>query len=337
MRSARGLDGVLDFDLDELAKPIHDELAKRWAGDLDDLHVMCKHALIPVGKLFRPMLLLESALAVGGEIEHVLPAAIGSEYGHTASLIHDDIIDADDMRRGRPSVHRRFGPDNAIVAGDSLIFRLFLSLAECRHTQVSSDRIVTALEIVAMSGIDMCRGQHMESEITANSIRDLNCYLEMIELKSAALFRAACQCGAVLGGGSDILVQAMGDYGTQLGMAFQMIDDLFAFTGDTATTGKPAASDIRNRRLTLPILLAYQSGDDAEVRQLDRIFSGAVEEAGALAAVTAALERTGVLDASRRIAEQHARAAKDVLAVLPDTPSREHLSWFADHAVDRVS
>jgi geranylgeranyl pyrophosphate synthase len=337
MRNAHNFESVYDVDLDELAQPIHDELAKRWKGDLDDLHAMCRHALIPAGKLLRPMLLLESALAVGGEIEQVLPAAVGSEYGHTASLIHDDIIDADDMRRGRASVHRLFGTDNAIVAGDSLIFRLFLCLAECRRTNVPSDRIVAALDIVAMSGIDMCRGQHMESEITANSIRDLNCYLKMIELKSAALFRAACQCGAVLGGGPDTLVQAMGEYGTQLGMAFQMIDDLFAFTGDSATTGKPAASDIRNRRLTLPILLAYQSGDAAEVRELDRIFSGTVEEADALAAVTAALERTGVLDASRRVAEQYATAAKDVLAVLPDTPSRKRLNWFADRAVDRVS
>src|ERR1039457_2551623 len=204
MRSIRDFDSILD----ELAQPIHNELVKRWMGDLDNLHVICKHALVPAGKLFRPMLLLESALAVGGEIEHVLPAAVGSEYGHTASLIHDDIIDSDDMRRGRPSVHRKFGTENAIIAGDSLIFRLFLCLAECRHTQVSADRIVAALEIAAMSGIDMCRGQSMESEITANSIRDLNCYLEMIELKSAALFRAACQCGAVLGGGSDRSVQA---------------------------------------------------------------------------------------------------------------------------------
>ena len=150
MRSVRDIDSTLI----ELAQPIHDELANRWMGDVDLLHAMCKHALIPAGKLFRPMLLLDSALAVGGKIEHVLPAAVGSEYGHTASLIHDDIIDADDMRRGRASVHRKFGVESAIIAGDSLIFRLFLCLAECRHTNVSADRIVAALEIAAISGIE---------------------------------------------------------------------------------------------------------------------------------------------------------------------------------------
>jgi geranylgeranyl diphosphate synthase type I len=342
----------LDSILDTLAQPIHDELAKRWTGDLDSLQAVCKYALIPAGKLFRPMLLLESALAVGGEIEQVLPAAVGSEYGHTASLIHDDIIDNDDLRRERVTVFRKFGTDNAIVAGDALIFGLFLCLAECRKTGVPPDRIVAALEIAATSGIDMCRGQSLESEITANSLRDLNLYLEMIALKSAALFSAACQCGAVLGGGSDIAVQALGDYGKQLGLAFQIIDDLFAFTRDSATIGKPTTSDIRNRRLTLPILFAYQSSDPADIHELDRAFcdtdegsygahadagDGADADAAALAAVTATLERTGALDRSFRAAEKHAAAARDVLTVLPETPSRERLAWFADRAVGRVS
>jgi geranylgeranyl diphosphate synthase type I len=337
--------GIRDLDtvLDTLAQPIHNELAKRWTGDLDGLQAICRYALIPAGKLFRPMLLLESALAVGGEIEHVLPAAVGSEYGHTASLIHDDIIDKDDLRRERVTVHRKFGTDNAIVAGDALIFGLFLCLAECRNTGVPADRIVAALEIAATSGIDMCRGQSLESEITANSVRDLNRYLQMIALKSAALFSAACQCGAVLGGGSDMSVQAMGDYGKQLGLAFQIIDDLFTFTGDSATIGKPTTSDIRNRRLTLPILLAYESGAPADIRELDRAFLSTDEAlsdadaAAALAAVTATLERTGAIDRSFRIAEQHATAARDVLTVLPETPSRERLGWWADRAVGRVS
>lgn len=337
--------GVRDLDsiLETLAQPIHDELAKRWTGDLDGLQAICRYALIPAGKLFRPMLLLESALAVGGEIEHVLPAAIGSEYGHTASLIHDDIIDNDDLRRERVTVHRKFGTDNAIIAGDALIFGLFLCLAECRKTGVQADRIVAALEIAATSGLDMCRGQSLESEITANSVRDLNRYMQMITLKSAALFSAACQCGAVLAGGSDMSVQAMGDYGKQLGLAFQIIDDLFTFTGDSEIIGKPTTSDIRNRRLTLPILLAYESGDPMDIRQLDRAFLSTDEAfsdadaAAALAAVTATLERTGALDQSFRIAEQHAAAAREVLTVLPKTPSRERLGWLADRAVGRVS
>jgi geranylgeranyl diphosphate synthase type I len=335
MLGANDLDDVLNM----LGRPVRSELAQRWT-DIDRpdaLDSVCRYALIPPGKLFRPLLLLESALAVGGEIKDVLPAAVGSEYGHTASLIHDDIVDADDLRRGRASVHREFGLENAILAGDALIFRLFLCLAECRQTGVPADRIVTALEIAATSGIDMCRGQVLEQQITADSIRDLDRYLQMIELKSAAFFSSACQVGAVLGGGSDRSVRAVGDYGRQLGMAFQMIDDLFAFTGDSATIGKPTTSDLRNRRLTLPVLLAYDRGDAEAVSALDSAFSSEADEAGILPAVTAALERTGALDRARRMAERHAAAAKEVLATLPDTPSRERLSWFADQTITRVN
>lgn len=320
-----------------LEQPILDELARRWPADIDRLQAICRYALLPAGKLFRPRLLLESALAVGGMVEHVLPAAVGSEYGHTASLIHDDIIDSDEKRRGRASVHHKFGVENAIIAGDSLIFHLFLCLAECRRVGVSAERVVTALEIAASSGIDMCRGQSLESEITENSILDLDCYMTMIELKSGALFRSVCQCGAVLGGGSDESVATMGDYGKHLGIAFQIIDDLFPFTGDSETIGKPTISDVRNRRLTLPILLAYQNGGSAEARQLDRTFSGELDPGEALVAATGTLERTGMLQATRDIAQEHAVRAKEALAVLAPTPSRERLGWLADQAVERVS
>ncbi|MEV4303279.1 polyprenyl synthetase family protein [Nonomuraea sp. NPDC049624] len=312
------------------------ELGHRWSDGGDSLDAICRYALMPAGKLFRPMLMVESALAVGGTIAHVLPAAVGSEYGHTASLIHDDIIDCDELRRGRPSVFSRYGIEDAIVAGDALIFHLFLCLAECRRAGAPAERVVRALEIAATAGLDMCRGQHLESEITKNSIRDRDRYLRMVDLKSAALFRSACQCGVVLGGGLEASVRSMGGYGTGLGVAFQIIDDLFAFTDDGSVTGKHPASDVRNRRLTLPLILVYESADPVAVRLLDDAFSGELGDQEALAAATKAVERTGVLDICRKVALEHITSAKDELLLLPDTPSRDRLGQLADDAVERV-
>ncbi|MFD8495755.1 polyprenyl synthetase family protein [Amycolatopsis sp. NPDC059657] len=321
----------------ELVRPIQDELEDRWLEETDRLDAICRYALLPAGKLFRPALLVESALAVGGVLEQVLPAAIGTEYGHTASLVHDDIIDGDSMRRGRPSTYHKFGTDNAIVAADALIFHLFLCLAECRGRGVPAERVVTALEIASASGIALCKGQSLEAEITENSIRDVATYLRMIDGKTAALFRSSCQCGSVLGGGSDEQVEALGRYGTHLGLAFQIIDDLFAFTGDSETIGKQTTSDVRNRRLTLPILLAYQSGDAQDVRELDMVFEGGLVPEKALAMVSDVLVSTGALTAARKMAWEHATSAQDALATLPPSAHRERLHWFAAHAVERVS
>ncbi|WP_285743410.1 polyprenyl synthetase family protein [Lentzea sp. NBRC 105346] len=320
-----------------LDQKINDELASRWPAEADLLDGICRYALMPTGKLLRPVLLVESALAVGGRAEQVLPAAIGTEYGHTASLVHDDIIDNDELRRGRESVYHRFGVANAIVAGDALIFHLFRCLAECRNAGVPAARVVTALEVAAQAGIDLCRGQCLESEITENSLLDVDTYLRMIELKSAALFRSSCQCGAILGGGDAESVAKLGQYGRELGIAFQIVDDLFAFTGDSETTGKKPVSDVRNRRLTLPVLLAHEKGDDADRALLDEVFAGAVDAEEALPAVTEVLVRTGALDAARSVAWEHATCAQEALLELPESPSRDHLYSFATRAVDRVA
>ncbi|MET8763306.1 polyprenyl synthetase family protein [Lentzea sp. NPDC004782] len=307
----------------------------------DPLHSVLEHALNVPGKLTRPTLLIESALAVGGAAGDVLPAAVGTEFGHVASLIHDDIIDHDDERRGQPAVHARYGVDTAIVAGDALIFQLFRCLAECRKAGVADDRIVTALEILADCGKDLCRGQQLETEIGRRRLRSLHVYLEMIELKTAALFSGACRSGAVLAGGREEWVRALGTYGSGLGIAFQIWDDLLPYVGDPAATGKPAASDLRNRRLTLPILLAYRNGGLSAAEVLDAALDGEITDditlEAAVRAVEDVLRTTGAIDASADMARGYAATAKQVLEVLPPSASRDRLAGLADRAVDRVS
>jgi geranylgeranyl pyrophosphate synthase len=309
-------------------------IGARWPAGSDSLDVMCEYALATPGKLFRPVLLLESAKLVGGKISVVMPAAVGTECGHVASLIHDDIIDRDDMRRGQEAVHRRFGADGAIVAGDALIFDSFLGLAQCLGTGVPEARIVAALEAAASGGIEMCRGQALEAEICARRILDAGAYIRMITMKTAAFFRYACKGGAILAGAPPAWVATLGDYGEHLGIAFQIQDDLLPYLGDAAATGKPAASDIRNGRLTLPIIMAYSGGTADDSAVLDAALGGRLEH-DVLPAVTTILRRTGAIEDCSRLAREHADAARGALAVFPHSASRDLLAEFATRAVDR--
>lgn len=321
----------------ELLFAVARRLADDWSTQEDRLTDICRYALQPGGKLFRPLLLLESASAVDGDFTTVLPAAAGAEAGHVASLIHDDIIDGDEMRRGRPSVPSVFGRDDAIVAGDALIFYLFQGLFACGALGVPAERVLAAAGTVADAGLDLCRGQSMEADLCARFVCDVGAYLEMIRLKTSSMFRAACRSGAILGGGPPIWVDALGRYGDLLGSAFQIHDDLLAYTSDSAAMGKAATSDIANQRLTLPFLLARELGSTAFVDELDRQLRGDGDPVQRLTTMTAMVREIGAVDAAAEAARAHAARAADTLLVLPSSPSRDALTAVAHAAVDRAA
>ena len=323
-------------DPEYLVTLISDEIERRWSFAERSLDHACRHALLPTGKLFRPILMLESALAVGGDAKAVLPAAVGAECGHSASLVHDDIIDGDDLRRGQPAVHRVFGRDEAIVAGDALIFHLFAGLAECRGAGIESDRIAWALAAVAQAGIDMCRGQSLEAEVGLDPSCGADDYITIARLKTAAFFRGACECGAILGGGTPGWVAAIGRYGELLGIAFQIHDDLLGYTSDTSTMGKSAASDVRNRRFTLPVIYARAAASPADRRRIDNLYAADLDPASMLGEMKELLLRTGGLAAAEQEARINALAARQALDELPPSRSVAVLARFADSAIDRT-
>lgn len=314
---------------------VQSEVEQRWKETGELIEQVCRYALVPSGKMLRPVLLLEACMAVGGDPQQVLPAAIGTEYGHVASLIHDDIIDADDLRRGQTSVHRRYGLTNAILSGDALIFHLFLSLAECQGRQVPPTRIVEALRVVAASGVDLCRGQSLEGELCGDLSCDVPSYLKMVQLKTAAFFRGAAECGAVLGGGSPEQVDLLARYGDHLGIAFQISDDLLAYTSSSEKMGKAASSDIKNKRLTLPVIYTYQQGSQAVRSSLKRIFDSEHPSSEDFFEVARIVQETGALEQARALAGEHAQTAHRLLARLPASPSRERLAFYVELSINR--
>ncbi|OXM53982.1 dimethylallyltranstransferase [Amycolatopsis thailandensis] len=309
---------------------IRDAFVRRCRREGDRFDELIRHALAGPGKLVRPLALIASAEAVGGSVDSALPAAIAVEYLHVASLVHDDIIDGDDVRRGRPSVHARYGTADAIVTGDALLFDLFVIVAE---GGLPADVVAPVVAEIARAGNDLCRGQVLESGLKHDSA--LEDYLEVAGLKTAALFRAACRAGALLDGGSAEQVDLLGSYGEHTGIAFQMYDDCLPYLADSSRVGKPAVSDAANLRPTWPVLLAYRDGEPKHRRLIETALSGALPPEETLRSLRVAVLASGGLGSACRSAREHAGRARARLRELPVAAAATRLAGITDRAVDR--
>ncbi|WP_232667657.1 polyprenyl synthetase family protein [Pseudonocardia sp. TRM90224] len=309
------------------------EIERRWPAGADDLTALGRYALLPPGKLLRPLMTLACAEAVGGDPDDVLPAALAMEYVHVATLVHDDIIDGDDVRRSRPSVHAAHGVPDAIVTGDHLIFAAFEAIATSCSARLPAGATAAAVTALAAAGSDLCRGQVLESRLVGDPTVDVDSCLAVAKLKTGALFRAVCEVGALLGGADGALATRLGEYGELLGITFQIRDDLLACTLTSSASGKPVTSDLANGRPTLPVLLAYQAAEPATRRRLAVALTRRSARPGELAAFRAMLAETGGLDLAREQAAHYGEQALARLGALDPSGSRDVLesvvTWAA--------
>lgn len=319
---------------DDLVRHIRDTLGRTGASPL--LAEASEYVLSVMGKLVRPLLMLEACRAAGGDPEHAFPAAVGTEYGQVASLIHDDIMDGDSERRGQETLHTKFNIPAAILTGDLFIFHTFLNFTECEDRGVSPERVLAAIRMLSTTCIEMCQGQALEATVSGDLNTTEATYLEVIRLKTASFCRAAAHIGALLGGADDASVEALGGYGEHLGMTFQIIDDSLPYMSDAALVGKPQSSDIQNRRVTLPIIYAMQSGDAALRREIEEIWHGGVSDPEeAHRQLSRILNSTRALNRVRGLAYRYTHRAKQQLDLLPPSPSRENLRKLADTLIAR--
>ncbi|MGW1290472.1 polyprenyl synthetase family protein [Streptomyces sp. NPDC002586] len=277
------------------------------------------HALRPGGKLLRPLLLVHSAGAVGGDPARVLPAAVGLECAHVGSLVHDDLIDHDDVRRGRAATHHRFGSATAIVTGNALFFGWFEALATCADRGISSRQLMRAMRIQAETGRQICEGAAREIAMAGRVDTPIAEYLEMTRLKTAVLTAAARRIGAVLAGVTPARTTALGSFGEALGAAFQIRDDLLPHVGDPAATGKPNDSDLRNQRPTLPVLLARDHATASQAAALRDAFASLPRDT-ACARIRQLVQETGALAHASRLAHDKTAEALAHLHRLPVPP-----------------
>ncbi|SDF32532.1 geranylgeranyl diphosphate synthase, type I [Lentzea fradiae] len=319
---------------DDRSEAIKAALVRRHAASGDRLCEMARYAVAAPGKLLRPLMLMAAAEAVGGSADVALPAAVAVEHLHVASLVHDDIIDGDDERRGRPSVQAHYGVAEAIVAGDALLFDLFAAVSESS----APPRVVLAVvSEFARAGVDLCRGQVLESLMTppaaGRSGSALEEYFGVAENKTGALFRAACRAGALLGGGSAEQAELLGEYGHHTGVAFQMFDDLLPYLA--SRSGKPDVSDAANLRPTWPVLLAHRTGTAEHRQAVETALSGALDPAETLELLRFAVAGSGALMIARRGAHDRVRLAVARLGELPGAAAANRLAAIAEIAADR--
>jgi geranylgeranyl diphosphate synthase type I len=304
----------------ELATCVADALAAFLDGlpaDPGDLLIdRMRHACFPTGKLVRPTLFAASAGLCGRDPREVVAVAVGLEIGHTASLVHDDIIDRDPIRRGRESVWSRYGADSAILTGDALFFALFRAVAD---TGADPFATVEAVRAIAEVGHELCLGQSMEAEATRTADLSWNTYHRVIYLKSASYIRLCTELGAVLAGATPEQRALLRGFGEDLGMAFQMQDDVLAYVSTLDTAGKDPLSDIRSRRASLPVVIANELGSDAERALLQRYFAADALTTGEEEALIALFGSEPVLKQAGTLAADRLDSAIQALTTFPDS------------------
>ena len=254
---------VLGNYLTDITKTIEEELATITPQNLADASVYLTRA---GGKMLRPALTLITAEAVGGARESSLNAAAAIELIHTFSLIHDDIMDQDDTRRGMPSVHKVWGDDVAILAGDTLFSKAFELIIGSKGT--SSDQNNKALATVADACVKICEGQALDMSFEERFDVKQDEYMEMIFKKTGALIAAATKAGAIMGGASDEVIDAMYEYGRLIGLAFQIQDDYLDLVADEETLGKPIGSDIGKGKMTIIAIKGLESDDSGRLFEI---------------------------------------------------------------------
>jgi octaprenyl-diphosphate synthase len=279
------------------------------------------------GKRIRPALLLLCSKLLGykGE-EHIFLAAL-VESIHTASLIHDDIIDKADFRRGEESVHTRWGPNISVLLGDFLYIKAIALSLQSRYPQI--------IHILTDISTKMIEGELTEYDMSGNAELGEDDYLDIISKKTAALFSASCQIGGILGRASSQEENSLLSYGNNLGMTFQIIDDLLDFKGDAQSLGKPVLSDLGEGRITLPLIYTFNNDGNANRRRLLQILRNKKLAPSSKREILEIVRSNGALDYTyQRAAEFSLRCRKDI-ALFPESPHREALSLLSEFVPTR--
>jgi len=279
------------------------------------------------GKRIRPALLMLCAKLCGYEgRDHIFWSAL-VEIIHTASLIHDDIVDNSNLRRGQDTVHSRWGANITVLLGDFLYIQ---SIAMALKTKTYD-----LIDILADVTAQMIEGELIEYSMSGNVDLAEDSYLEIIDKKTAQLFADSCQIGGRLAGASPADVRLLKDFGLQLGLAFQIVDDLLDYTGDATTLGKPVLSDFREGRVTLPLIHALRLTSGEAREDIIRGYRDRAVDPNAAAKILAAIAKTASLDYAFDRATSYVARAKEILAAFPATEHRESLDRIGDLVLRR--
>lgn len=297
----------------ELLEKINTHLAGlRYARPPQGLYDPVAYVLSMGGKRIRPVLMQAACNLYKEEVDTVLDAAAGIEMYHNYTLLHDDLMDRADMRRGKKTVHKVWNDNTAILSGDAMLVLAYRQMEKCPDAHLRE-----VLELFSQTALEICEGQQLDMEFEQRKDVCEAEYLEMIRLKTSVLLAASLKIGALLGGSPTEDAQRLYDFGISLGLAFQLKDDLLDVYGDAAVFGKNIGGDILCNKKTYLLIKAFEHADEEQLEQLNKwIDATAYEPAEKIAAVTALYDRIGVRQlCEQKILEYTEHAAAELNAV----------------------
>lgn len=317
---------ALATDLEQVSVLIRERMASENAPRIPEIS---EHLVGAGGKRLRPILTLATARMCGYGGDHHIRLAATVEFIHTATLLHDDVVDESRRRRGRPTANLLWDNKSSVLVGDYLFARSFQLMVETGSLQV--------LDILANAAATIAEGEVLQLTASQNLATTEEIYLQVVRGKTAALFAAATEVGGVIAGNDSSSVRALATYGDALGVAFQMADDLLDYGGTAAVIGKNTGDDFRERKLTLPVIRAVAAADPAERAFWDRVIAKGDQREGDLEEAVALMARHGTLESTRAEARAWTAQAKTALLKLPPNDLREMLLDLADYVVARLA
>ncbi|MDV3505337.1 octaprenyl diphosphate synthase [Marinobacter sp. M-5] len=317
---------IYDTVADDFSR-VNDLIIKRLSSDVPMVEKIAHYIIESGGKRLRPLLVLLSSRAAGYRQDDHLKLAAVIEFLHTATLLHDDVVDTSDMRRGRSTANARWGNAPSVLVGDFLYARAFQMMVELQNLRI--------MDVLSHATAVIAEGEVMQLMNVKNPDLDESQYMEVIHNKTAMLFEASSHTGALLAGADNTQEAALKDYGKHLGLAFQLVDDVLDYRGDAEAMGKNVGDDLAEGKTTLPLIYAMERGVEEE-RQLIRqaIRKGGLDD---LPAILGIVESSGALEYTMAKAREQAALAAACLDALPDSPYRESLNLLTELAVARVS
>lgn len=328
----------LKQQLDSTASRVNNFILSTLEGKPKDLYLASSHYVRSGGKRLRPFMVIKSCEVLGGSVERALPVAAAVEMVHNFTLVHDDIMDKDEVRHNVPTVHKYYGLPLAILAGDVLFSKAFQVVADNGKKAGLPDNVISQLvSKLSQSCIDLSEGQAMDIDMASNTkFPSESQYINMINKKTAALFSVSCELGAMCALANKADIENLAEFGRNMGIAFQIVDDLIGVVGDPKVTKKPVGNDIREGKKTLPILLAIKKAKGEERDKILKVFGSKNATNLELKAAVHILASIGVDDDVRKMARFYASKAMNALKSYKDSNAKHALQSLADFIVERT-
>ncbi len=304
-------------------------ILSKAGSDVEMIPEVANHLISSGGKRLRPMLTLAAAELCGYVGENHIRLAASVEFMHTATLLHDDVVDESAMRRGKSTARMIWGNQASVLVGDFLLGQAFKMMVDAGS--------MDALDVLATAATVIAEGEVMQLSAAKNMETTEDDYLAVIRAKTAALFAAAAEVGPIVAGESKAMRNALKSYGMNLGLAFQLVDDVLDYGGTTADLGKNTGDDFREGKITLPVILAYRRGSDEERAFWKRAIEEGQSSDENLAIALGLIKKYGSLADTITRARHYGTIARDALAPLPDTPLKAALLEVIDFCIERVN